>query len=217
MRGIISDCASVAEIRFTFLEIRIIMETKPLHDKPARLRKQSGVSAKPRGQNDQRLLQPEVSGVPLRKKAVIIVVAVIVLALAVVAAVVLTRGDEAGEMKQYVLDHQTELESYVENLYEEIPEDNYQTIIENEYNGWRVELYPNENNAVMFIVSAKGFAPGSRYKGFAFSPNDVPIGFQATAEGFVQNEDGSWQSDYKGNDHYCERITDRWYYFEIVT
>lgn len=110
----------------------------------------------------------------LRKKAVIIVVAVIVLALAVVAAVVLTRGDEAGEMKQYVLDHQAELESYVENLYEEIPEDNYQTIIENEYNGWRVELYPNENNAVMFIVSAKGFAPVPAIRALPFLRTTCP-------------------------------------------
>lgn len=97
MRGIISECASVAEIRFTFLEIPIIMETEPLHDKPARLREQSGVSAKPRGQNDQRLLQPEADGMSLRKKAVIIAVAVVVLALAVVAAVVLTRGTRPGK------------------------------------------------------------------------------------------------------------------------
>lgn len=120
-------------------------------------------------------------------------------------------------IKQYVMTHQEELDSFVATAYANIPADNYERFIPLEYNNWNAVVCTEEENVVLFCVYEVGFAPSSTYKGFAYSPNDIPVGLYGRSYGFEQNGDGSWTSYYEGEYHYCEKILDKWYYFKIVT
>lgn len=98
-----------------------------------------------------------------------------------------------------------------------IPADNYERFIPLEYNNWSAVICTEEDNVVLFCVYEAGFASSSTYKGFAYSPNDVPVGFYGRIDGFERNDDGSWISYYQGEYNYCEKILDKWYYFKVVT
>ena len=142
-----------------------------------------------------------------------------IMPIVLIALIVLTfiYGNSKPFVRQYVIRHQDELDSFVAAAYANIPADNYERFIPLEYNNWSAVICTEEDNVVLFCVYEAGFASSSTYKGFAYSPNDVPVGFYGRIDGFERNDDGSWISYYQGEHNYCEKILDKWYYFKVVT
>ena len=142
-----------------------------------------------------------------------------IMPIVLIALIVLTfiYGNSKPFVRQYVIRHQDELDSFVAAAYANIPADNYERFIPLEYNNWSAVICTEEDNVVLFCVYEAGFASSSTYKGFAYSPNDVPVGFYGRIDGFERNDDGSWISYYQGEYNYCEKMLDKWYYFKVVT
>ena len=83
------------------------------------------------------------------------------------------------------------------------------------YNGWQVSCYPAVG-MVEFITKGTGVGSSTTYEGFYYSEDDRPIGFQGTEAGFVPYDTGwSWEEEKGDNRERTERITARWYWFQM--
>lgn len=116
--------------------------------------------------------------------------------------------DSKSNVAYYVKNNQNKLESFVENVIETNDLSTKTT-----YNGWDV-FYRKEANMVEFITFAFGIAPSSTYKGFYYSPNDTPLGFQGVNLTFTKNDTG-WVYNDGNNIEYTEKVMDHWYWFEM--
>ena len=74
-----------------------------------------------------------------------------------------------------------------------------------------VNAWPGEHEMVEYILISNG----NTYRGFYYSPDDVPLAFQNT-ETILYQEDGSnrWTWSSEGDNHgETYKIDDGWYYF----
>ena len=54
------------------------------------------------------------------------------------------------------------------------------------------------------------------YKGFYYSPENQPLGFQGTDMDFIEDGQGwRWKEEDGDNWDYTEKIMDKWYFFEM--
>lgn len=109
---------------------------------------------------------------------------------------------------RYVNHNQEKLGEFVEKIIETSSSNTYTT-----YHGWEVS-YWKDANMVEFITFAFGIAPSSIYKGFYYSPNDTPLGFQGVNVNFEKNGAG-WVYDDGNNIEHTEKIMDHWYWFKM--
>jgi len=133
----------------------------------------------------------------------------LVLILAAIAVIIFNPSAKHNVVK-YVKHNNEELTATAENIIEE------NITVNAEYNSWRVDYYKKSDTPVVeFTVSSFGIVPSSHYKGFYYSPDDVPIGYQGVKTEFLQN--GSrWEYSYGGdNTGFTEKICDNWYWFEM--
>ena len=139
-----------------------------------------------------------------------ITILVIVIACATIVGYVLWRHQPTSKSAviSYVQDHKSDLELYIENI-------DTCTGGNDVYNDWAVSCYPN-SGMVEFLVSTGGFGSSGKYSGFYYSPNDVPIGYQAQALDFQEHASGwQWDEPDGDNHYYTEKITTNWYWFEM--
>lgn len=109
---------------------------------------------------------------------------------------------------EYVQTNQESLERFAAGLLEEPSEDA-------EYHGWRAACYP-EARMVEFLTGGTGMGPSTTYEGFYYSEEDRPVGFQGTELDFKRDGDGwSWEEEDGDNRERTERITARWYWFQM--
>lgn len=105
---------------------------------------------------------------------------------------------------QYVRAHHETLQQFSENLLQNPPLNGRSS-----YNGWTVDAY---TQMVQFDTSAWG----KRYRGFYYSPQDIPLGFQETEMEFVPRDKGWYWEEADGNNRmYTEKITNQWYWFDM--
>lgn len=110
---------------------------------------------------------------------------------------------------EYIQNNKSELESFAKDIIE-----NHK--IENtSYNEWTVSYYPS-TDMVQFTVSSSRFASSHNYKGFYYSPTDIPLGYQGTDLEFIKTETGwEWKEPKGDNVQYTEKIVENWYWFEM--
>ena len=133
----------------------------------------------------------------------------LILILAVIGVIVLNPSAKHNVVR-YVKNNNVELTATAENIIEE------NITVNAEYNSWRVDYYIQSDTPVVeFTVSRFGIVPSNHYKGFYYSPDDIPIGYQGAETEFLQN--GSrWEYSCGGdNTGFTEKICDNWYWFEM--
>lgn len=115
---------------------------------------------------------------------------------------------EKADIIEYVQTNQEALEQFATTLMADPPK--YAA-----YNGWRVCYYPAAG-MVEFITKGTGIGSATAYEGFYYSEDDRPIGFQGTEVDFVWDDTGwSWEETDGDNHERTERITARWYWFQM--
>ncbi len=93
----------------------------------------------------------------------------------------------AAPIQSYVLRNQDELTNYARKVIEEHPMGPL------EWNGWKVYYYADD--MVEFCTGSFGLIPSTTYKGFYYSEDDEPHGFQDVPVEFVKVEmDGRGQN-----------------------
>lgn len=149
------------------------------------------------------------------KKTIIIsllsVTLVVLLTLVIVTTFI--SPDPKSEINDYVIENRTDLNDYVTLLLSEKSNDHH-----GEFDGMKVDLW-KKLNMVEFSKDrwCFGIAPASTYRGFYYSPENVPLGFQGAALEFKSVENG-WESEpYPGSSihEYTERTTDNWFFYEV--
>lgn len=111
---------------------------------------------------------------------------------------------------QYVKQSHVALEHFAENMLKESGNTE-----QRKYHGWDVSIY-EDVNMIEFIVSEFGIGSSMMYKGFYYSPNDKPLGFQGTDVEWQSEGNGwKWEESDGDNFEYTEKIMDKWYWFEI--
>ena len=131
----------------------------------------------------------------------------IVLGSIAVAAILFARPFNKKSVQSYVLRNQDELTNYARKVIEEHPMEPL------EWNGWKVYYYADD--MVEFCTGSFGLVPSTTYKGFYYSEDDEPHGFQNVPVEFVKSENGwSWAESEGDNTQYTERIAAHWYWYE---
>ena len=131
----------------------------------------------------------------------------IVLGSIAVAAILFARPYNKKSVQSYVLRNQDELTNYARKVIEEHPMEPL------EWNGWKVYYY--SDGMVEFCTSSFGLVPSTTYKGFYYSEDDEPHGFQNVPVEFVKSETGWSGAESEGdNTQYTERIATHWYWYE---
>lgn len=111
----------------------------------------------------------------------------------------------------YVQNNKSDLETYVQNTYIDTDKNIYTDI----YSTWDVSYYPN-SGMVEFLVSTEGLASSSKYYGFYYSPQNIPMCYQEQNVELLENETGwQWSEPNGDNQYYTEKIADNWYWFEM--
>ena len=118
------------------------------------------------------------------------------------------------EIHDYVIENRNNLNDYVVRLLNKKQDDYH-----GEYDTMTVDLWKG-CNMVEFSKNrwGSGIVPASTYRGFYYSPENVPIGFQGAALKFRPDKNG-WKSEpYPGSSirEYTERITDHWFWYEVI-
>lgn len=109
----------------------------------------------------------------------------------------------------YIQNNRSELETYIQNID---ADKSFHTDI---YNNWDVSYYQN-SGMVEFLVSNGGFGPSSKYYGFYYSPQNIPMAYQEQNVELLENETGwQWSDPSSDNQYYTEKIIDYWYWFEM--
>ena len=148
------------------------------------------------------------------KKPIIILLSVtLVVLLALVIFTTFISSDPKSEINDYVIENRNNLNDYVVRLLNEKQDDYH-----GEYDTMTVDLW-KDCNMVEFSKDrwCFGIAPASTYRGFYYSPEDVPLGFQGAALEFKSVENGWESKPYPGSSihEYTERITDNWFFYEV--
>lgn len=124
-----------------------------------------------------------------------------------VATALIVRPFSKKSIQSYVLRNRDELTTYARKVIEEHPMEPI------EWNGWKVYYYADD--MVEFCTGFFGLVPSTTYKGFYYSEDDEPHGFQNVPVAFVKSENGwSWAESEGDNIQYTERIAAHWYWYE---
>lgn len=124
-----------------------------------------------------------------------------------VATALIVRPFSKKSIQSYVLRNQDELTNYARKVIEEHPMGPL------EWNGWKVYYYADD--MVEFCTGSFGLIPSTTYKGFYYSEDDEPHGFQDVPVEFVKSGNGwSWAESEGDNTQYTERIAAHWYWYE---
>ena len=142
-----------------------------------------------------------------------IIVAAICILCAIAAAeflytTVFQKRVEKADIIEYVQTNQGALEQFATGLLADPP--GVTAYIE-----WQISWYPAAG-MVEFITKGTGIGSATAYEGFYYSEDDRPIGFQGTEVDFVRDDTGwSWEEADGDNHERTERITARWYWFQM--
>lgn len=133
----------------------------------------------------------------------------LIVCLAALAVGLLVRPSTKASTFRTVRKNQAELEALAEAVMEAGEAQGYA------FRGYRIE-YEESNRMVQFTTSGSGLGASTSYRGFYYSPADIPLGFQGTDVPFVPSGDGwHWQEPDGDNWEYTEKIMDHWYWFEM--
>lgn len=143
------------------------------------------------------------------KKLKAVLAAVCVLCVLVIAyAAVFQKRVEKADIIEYVQTNQEALEQFATGLLADPPG-------VTAYNEWQISWYPSAG-MVEFITKGTGIGSATAYEGFYYSEDDRPIGFQGTEVDFVRDDTGwSWEEADGDNRERTEKITARWYWFQM--
>lgn len=123
-------------------------------------------------------------------------------------AAIFQKRSEKDSIIEYVQTNQEALDQFVTGLMADPSGDTA-------YNGWQVSCYPVVG-MVEFVTKGTGVGSSTTYEGFYYSEDDRPIGFQGTEAGFVPDDTGwSWEKENGDNRERTERISARWYWFQM--
>ena len=143
-----------------------------------------------------------------------IIVAAICILCAIAAAeflytTVFQKRVEKADIIEYVQTNQGALEQFATGLLADPPG----VTAYNEE--WQISWYPAAG-MVEFITKGTGIGSATVYEGFYYSEDDRPIGFQGTEVDFVRDDTGwSWEEADGDNHERTEKITARWYWFQM--
>lgn len=72
-----------------------------------------------------------------------------------------------------------------------------------------------ENKIVQFYSCGFGIAPSSKYYGFYYSPDDIPVTYWNAPYALEEIQEGEWKWEGEGdNGGKTKKIRERWYYYE---
>ncbi len=143
----------------------------------------------------------------IKKYKKYMIAVLILIVLLIIFLILRERSDQKTSITNYVKKNQVELELYVNEVLKNRP-------VENEkYHNYTVSYYENQ---VQFDVSAFGLVTNTIYKGFYYSVDGNPCGFQGTVVDFTKDGNGwKWEEMDGDNWEYTEKIMDHWFYYEI--
>lgn len=103
-------------------------------------------------------------------------------------------------------DHLTDIARDIIESGEEYPDNSY----------YFCDIYYNDSiNMVEFTTSYWGLVPSGVRKGFYYSPQNIPLGYNYGEISFNQYEEGwLWEEENGDNTIYTEKIVDYWFWFE---
>ena len=121
----------------------------------------------------------------------------------------------------FMLDHESRIPAFVIRHREDLEEIAVSCLRGDDavekYRGVKVEgVYSGEHEIVQFLYFAFGLVPSTRYYGFYYSQDDVPVPFQNAGAVLSQVSEGEWNWYDAGTDNggRTKRITDHWFYYE---
>ena len=84
-------------------------------------------------------------------------------------------------------------------------------------NGVRdVTIYETNSGCVDFWMGGAGLIPSSSYWGVIYSVEDEPVGFQGVKPEFTWDGEGwYWQEKNGDNRSYVNKLSDRWYLYQM--
>jgi hypothetical protein len=84
------------------------------------------------------------------------------------------------------------------------------------YKGIEVEqVFKGENDIVQFYYSGVGIVPATKYYGFYYSPDDVPVAYQNVKCKLSSVSDNEWKwSDGTDNGGRTKKLMKNWFYYE---
>jgi len=78
-----------------------------------------------------------------------------------------------------------------------------------------VNEWPGKHTIVEYIVKARGIVPSSKYYGFFYSIDNVPVSFQNSGENLTRLSASEWEWRGEGDNRgYIRQIEPYWFYFE---
>ncbi len=113
------------------------------------------------------------------------------------------------KIDKFVLNNQEELEqvahAYLQGDFDQ-----------KEYKKVKIDgLFEGEHQIVQFFHSGVGIAPSSKYYGFYYSEDNVPVSFQNGREPVKEVAENEWTWKGSGdNGGRTKKIVERWYYYE---
>lgn len=76
-------------------------------------------------------------------------------------------------------------------------------------------LFDGEHQIVQFLYSGFGIAPSSKYYGFYYSPDDIPVAHQNVKIELEEVNSQKWEwTDGTDNGGITKKICDHWYYYK---
>ena len=113
-------------------------------------------------------------------------------------------------IQNFVKDHSDELTQYAESMIQNGSNGKSETYGDYEMTYWAT------TNMVEFVARKNGIGSSTVYKGFYYSPDDKPLGFQGNQVQFTESDSGgTWKESDGDNWEYTEKIQDHWYWFEF--
>ena len=128
----------------------------------------------------------------------------------VIGIILLINPSAKHNVFRYVKNNNSELAAVAEDIIED------NITVNSKYKRWNIDYYAQSDVPVVeFTVKSFGIGSSSGYKGFYYSPDNMPVGFQGVETVFVQNGD-RFEYSYEGdNAGFTEKICENWYWFEM--
>jgi len=141
------------------------------------------------------------------KKYISIIIAAVLVILAIYTVNYVSNPER--QIKNFINENSKELVTIAESYL------NSDTTVKT-YKGVKVEqAFRGNNDIVQFYYGGKGIAPASKYYGFYYSPDDVPVAYQNANCNLTDVSDDEWKwSDGTDNGGRTIRIMENWFYYE---
>lgn len=135
----------------------------------------------------------------------------IILFLSLLCVIITASASNTPERKtiRYFSSHRAALEDAVLHHMGAGLEDDASHIIFNYWGG--------EHPIAEYIVASRGLVPSSKYYGFFYSYDNIPVPFQNTDEQLTPVSENEWQWNSTGDNHgIVRRLDTNWFYFEAA-